>query len=395
MRQTLRDVRILVADDQIEVARTLCEPLRSAGAAVQVVADGIQAYEAIRQGGFDLLVLDLKMPPDDWGGLWVMEQLRQAGLKVPVVVLSGEGGKQQTIQAMRLGAKEWIDKEDAFTDLLPRCTAVLEEANAEAFEGIAGSGPSPLAHRFARYRAASEERVAAEGLRVFEELIRFSALIGLATLDRRTAGPLRVTADQMARPSLGTWFNLLTALEPGREPRSPFSVLSRALMPQKSSTQRAREIIKIRNDVAHGGYEPSAADSAVLHAFLRAAAHRIGTIWPWQLGAVTSMEYDGTTFAVQVLRFIGLGEAQPAIARSETPARTASIVLVGVDQAAPIALDPWFQSHNGALCLFDGVKSQQRGLYDATAPLLFADPIAGTRGIEAAAWADISGCVAG
>ena len=102
---SLSGARILVADDQPDVARTLTSPLRAGGALLRFVGDGQQAMEAIRAGGIDLLIADMKMPPNEWGGLWLLEQLQQHQIEIPTLVLSGEGQQRQTIQAMRFGAR--------------------------------------------------------------------------------------------------------------------------------------------------------------------------------------------------------------------------------------------------------------------------------------------------
>ncbi|WP_460806324.1 response regulator [Micromonospora zhanjiangensis] len=67
MNSILHEARILVADDQNDVARTLSEPLRLRGASVVHVTDGAQALKEVRRGGYDLALLDMKMPPGDWG----------------------------------------------------------------------------------------------------------------------------------------------------------------------------------------------------------------------------------------------------------------------------------------------------------------------------------------
>ena len=61
--------RILVADDQRDVATTLTAGLRDAGAFLSYVTDGEEALQRVAAGGFDLVLLDMKMPPGDWGGL--------------------------------------------------------------------------------------------------------------------------------------------------------------------------------------------------------------------------------------------------------------------------------------------------------------------------------------
>ena len=66
----LSRVRILVADDQVDVARTLCSALRRHGALLTFVADAEQAYTRVDAEPYDLLIVDMKMPPGEWGSLW-------------------------------------------------------------------------------------------------------------------------------------------------------------------------------------------------------------------------------------------------------------------------------------------------------------------------------------
>ncbi|MGW9193059.1 response regulator transcription factor [Micromonospora chersina] len=383
MSTTLRDVRILIADDQADVARTLCEPLRSSGAVVRQVTDGEQALAELQDGGYDLLLLDMKMPPGDWGGLWVLEQLNARGWRIPSVVLSGEGGQRQTIQAMRLGAVDWIDKADAFSELEQRCTHVLQQSRGGAVMALASTTVSPLAHAFGRYQTAGDpRRRVSEGIRVLEETVRFAALIGLATLDPQTSGPLRgISLEQLARPSLGSWNAILTALVPPSEPGSPYAALRNTVIPDKGSRKRLHDLIKLRNDIAHGGHEAQLAERLALDEFLIGLAHRIHSGWPWHIEMISSMDFDGSTFTVQTLRFAGLGHPQSSVLRATVPPKTSTLVLAGPDGSAT-ALAPWFQHEADAVVLFDGVRLPRRGSFEPGSPLLYSEPISRQRGIE-------------
>src|SRR4051794_29587351 len=104
----LTGVLILVADDQTEVVRTLCEPLRREGADLRMVADGQAALAHLETTSVDLLIVDLKMPPEEWGGLWLLRQLNESGSSIPAIVLSGEGWGVR--EAFRLGATDYIEK---------------------------------------------------------------------------------------------------------------------------------------------------------------------------------------------------------------------------------------------------------------------------------------------
>ena len=64
--------------------------------------------------------LDLKMPPDVWGGLWLLQQLKDRRIKVPTIILSGEGTQAETIKGMRLGADDYVMKDQARVELIQR-----------------------------------------------------------------------------------------------------------------------------------------------------------------------------------------------------------------------------------------------------------------------------------
>jgi len=117
----LSGARILVADDQAEVAKTFCRPLQAARAFIKPVSNGEDALAAVLSQPFDLLLIDMRMPPEEWGGLWLLEQLKASLTRIPALVLSGEGGMTETIEAMRLGATRWITKDQAAEQLLPTC----------------------------------------------------------------------------------------------------------------------------------------------------------------------------------------------------------------------------------------------------------------------------------
>jgi CheY-like chemotaxis protein len=116
---------ILVVDDQKDVAQTLTAPLAAAGMTLEFALDGEDGFERAKSGDFDLLVVDMKMPPGDWGGLWLLEQLKASEVSTPVLVMSGEGAKRQIQLAMRLGATDWVDKGEASLELERQCLEIL------------------------------------------------------------------------------------------------------------------------------------------------------------------------------------------------------------------------------------------------------------------------------
>ncbi|HWC22741.1 MAG TPA: response regulator [Flexivirga sp.] len=382
----LHRFRVLVADDQRDVAVTLTAGLRATGATLTYTTDGASALQQVRSGGIDLLILDMKMPPNDWGGLWVLAQMRDLGLTVPVIVLSGEGGQRQTIEAMRLGAGDWVDKGHAAAELVDRCAELFAAVDEEVLETAARKLPSPIAHQFGRYTAAPKRDTSAQdGLRALEDTIKFAAFLALADRSPEARGIRGIQATHFARPSMGTWANVARSL--GDEVRSDSLAATwlAALVPEPKSFSEIQNLVALRNDIAHGGHEPSAEDDARLRAHLVTVAHRLTTSWPGQLHVATSMDYDGSSFEVHTKLHMGTSEPGHCAFDSQTPVRTGDVFVVDVD-GQPLSLSPWIELVNvegrDALAVYDSVQLPRKQTSRET-PLQYAEPITRSRGLSA------------
>jgi CheY-like chemotaxis protein len=128
-------VRICWADDQTDSAGTFASAIADLDAEIVFVTDGTAALEKIREEPFDLLVVDLHMPPGTWGGLWLLERIHVVGDAPPALVLSGEGSQQETIQALRLGAVDYVEKRKVATELRTQVVAILERSLAQVIDG--------------------------------------------------------------------------------------------------------------------------------------------------------------------------------------------------------------------------------------------------------------------
>jgi DNA-binding response OmpR family regulator len=122
----MSSLTILWADDQAAVSETLASLLSHLNAEITHVSDGCAAFQKLQEQSFDLLIADLQMPPDVWGGLLLLEQIKKSGIEIPTIVLSGQGTQVETIKAMRLGAQDYVTKERAETELLPRIKELLD-----------------------------------------------------------------------------------------------------------------------------------------------------------------------------------------------------------------------------------------------------------------------------
>ncbi|MGE5235336.1 MAG: sigma-54-dependent transcriptional regulator [Acidobacteriota bacterium] len=100
--------RILVADDDPSMRALLCDILESAGHQAVEVEDGARALAALEQGGFDLVLADQRMPHVD--GIELLRRLRRAGSVPPVVMLTAYGTIPAAVEAVRLGAADYLTK---------------------------------------------------------------------------------------------------------------------------------------------------------------------------------------------------------------------------------------------------------------------------------------------
>lgn len=116
--------RILVVDDDRTFRVSTAALLRDDGHVVEAVGDGQLALEALRQQRFDMLVLDLRMPGIDGFGL--LEALRVWGDHIPVLIISGFGTVDIAVQAMQLGADDFLGKPVDPDVLSARVGALLE-----------------------------------------------------------------------------------------------------------------------------------------------------------------------------------------------------------------------------------------------------------------------------
>ncbi|MEJ2553253.1 MAG: sigma-54 dependent transcriptional regulator [Gammaproteobacteria bacterium] len=98
--------RILVVDDEVKMRRLLEMSLKNMGHEVIMAADGVEALARCEEAPFDLILTDLKMPRMD--GLRLLGTLRERGEDVPVIVLTAFGTIETAVEAMKLGASDYI-----------------------------------------------------------------------------------------------------------------------------------------------------------------------------------------------------------------------------------------------------------------------------------------------
>jgi len=115
-------VRILVVEDDRTVGQYVARGLAEQQYAVELVGDGRAALDAAGSGHFDLLVLDLRLP--GMSGLEVLRTLRDRGVSTPVLVLTAQDSVEFKVDALRMGADDYVTKPFAMAELLARVEAI-------------------------------------------------------------------------------------------------------------------------------------------------------------------------------------------------------------------------------------------------------------------------------
>jgi two-component system, NtrC family, nitrogen regulation response regulator NtrX len=103
-----RKAHLLLIDDEPNTLASLARAFRLAGHEATVCDNASRAAELIRNGHFDLILSDVVMPGKS--GLELLEELKQSGVKTPIVLISGQANIEMAVQATRLGALDFLEK---------------------------------------------------------------------------------------------------------------------------------------------------------------------------------------------------------------------------------------------------------------------------------------------
>ena len=120
-------VRILVVDDERNIAELVATALRYEGFELTTAADGAQARAAVRDFAPDLVVLDVGLPDTD--GFELQARLRADGQRMPVLFLTARDAVEDRIRGLTLGADDYMTKPFSLEELVARVHAVLRRTS--------------------------------------------------------------------------------------------------------------------------------------------------------------------------------------------------------------------------------------------------------------------------
>ncbi len=121
-------MKILIIDDEPELLERLASVLQKEKYTVVSVADGRQGMDRIWDDTYDLILLDIMLPHID--GLEILKEMRAAGIKTPVLMLTAKGDIDDKVLGLNLGADDYLAKPFSLAELLARVRVLLRRGAA-------------------------------------------------------------------------------------------------------------------------------------------------------------------------------------------------------------------------------------------------------------------------
>lgn len=122
----MKDYKILVIDDDVELCELLNEYLQTEGYSIQAVHNGLEGAEIATENSYDIIILDVMLPGMD--GFEVLKRIR-ATKTTPVLMLTAKGDDIEKILGLEMGADDYLPKPYNPRELLARIKAILRRSN--------------------------------------------------------------------------------------------------------------------------------------------------------------------------------------------------------------------------------------------------------------------------
>lgn len=163
-------MKILVIEDEKKVASFIKRGLEEEHYTVAVAHDGAEGFKQAQEGDFNLLILDMMLPKKD--GMAVVKELREAGNRVPVLMLTARDSTDDIIAGLEAGSDDYLTKPFAFAELLARVRALLRrgELDRGAELRFADLRLDPVGHKV--WRGNKEVDLTAKEYGLLEYLMR-------------------------------------------------------------------------------------------------------------------------------------------------------------------------------------------------------------------------------
>ncbi|MEJ2657730.1 MAG: response regulator [Desulfobacterales bacterium] len=125
---------ILVVDDEKNIRLTISQSLEPLDLPIRTAASGEEALQELRKGPFGLVLLDLKMPGMD--GMEVLRRIKEGWPKIRVIIITAHGTIESAVEAMKLGAVDFIQKPFSPGDIRELAKLVLERETLDEEQAV-------------------------------------------------------------------------------------------------------------------------------------------------------------------------------------------------------------------------------------------------------------------
>ncbi len=123
-------MRVLIAEDEVEIAKALKVMLEKSKFSVDIVHNGVDALDFISSIPYDAIVLDIMMP--GMSGLEVLQKARANGVTTPVLFLTAKGSLEDRVSGLDAGADDYLPKPFASAELIARVKALTRRSDTYA-----------------------------------------------------------------------------------------------------------------------------------------------------------------------------------------------------------------------------------------------------------------------
>jgi len=163
-------MKILVVEDEKKVAGFIKRGLEEDGYQVTVTHDGADGLKQALEGDYSLVILDVMLPKKD--GLTVVTELRGAGKRIPVLMLTAKASTEDVVAGLDAGSDDYLTKPFAFSELTARVRALLRREGKDRGAEItfADLRLDPVSHKV--WRGKTEIELTAKEYGLLEYLMR-------------------------------------------------------------------------------------------------------------------------------------------------------------------------------------------------------------------------------
>lgn len=134
--------RLLLVEDEPGIALALSDDLTMEGYRVEVAGDGVSAAARARTEPFDLIILDVMLPGKD--GFEVCRELRRAGIRTPILMLTARAQEAEKVLGFETGADDYVTKPFGVRELRARIAALLRRSSPGTVERVVRIGDAEV-----------------------------------------------------------------------------------------------------------------------------------------------------------------------------------------------------------------------------------------------------------